>query len=100
MKRKFMIALALLLVAGLFSSVNAKNGNGNQAQSTASDDKTAPSYDMKAQALVDLQMMQKKYTELAQSIPVENLRGGPSRMFVQSANCFCMYQPQTTTFRQ
>jgi uncharacterized damage-inducible protein DinB len=77
MKKKFMIALALLLVVGLFSSVNAKNGNGNQAQSAASDDKTAPSYDMKAQALVDLQMMQKKYTELAQSIPVEKFTWRP-----------------------
>jgi uncharacterized damage-inducible protein DinB len=77
MKKKFMIALALLLVVGLFSSVNAKNGNGNQAQSATSDDKTAPSYDMKAQALVDLQMMQKKYTELAQSIPVEKFTWRP-----------------------
>jgi uncharacterized damage-inducible protein DinB len=77
MKKKFMIALALLLVVGLFSSVNAKNGNGNQAQSATFDDKTAPSYDMKAQALVDLQMMQKKYTELAQSIPVEKFTWRP-----------------------
>jgi hypothetical protein len=46
-----------------------KNRTEKQVQGAAAADKTAPSYDLKGQALVDLQDMQKKYTELAQSIP-------------------------------
>ena len=40
-------------------------------------DKTAPSYDMKAQAIVDLQDLQKKYAELAQSIPADKFTWRP-----------------------
>ena len=37
----------------------------------APEDKTAPSYDMKGQAILDLQTMQQKFTSLAQVIPQE-----------------------------
>jgi uncharacterized damage-inducible protein DinB len=77
MKRNFMIALALLLTAGLSSHATDKPRVERQAQSSASEDKTAPSYDMKAQALVDLQDLQKKYTQLAQSIPAEKYTWRP-----------------------
>jgi len=77
MKRKWMITLTLGVLIG--SSVNAaeKNRMETQAQNSVSADKTAPSYDMKAQALVDLGDMQKKYTSLAQSIPADKFTWRP-----------------------
>ncbi len=47
------------------------------AQSSASDS-TAPSYDMKAQALLDLQAVNKKCADLAQAIPSEKLTWRPA----------------------
>jgi uncharacterized damage-inducible protein DinB len=42
-----------------------------QAQSAESVDKTPPSYDLKPQALQDLQTMQKQFADLADAIPAE-----------------------------
>jgi uncharacterized damage-inducible protein DinB len=41
-------------------------------------DSTAPSYDMKAQALLDLQSVNKKCVELAEALPSEKLTWRPS----------------------
>lgn len=41
-------------------------------------DHTAPSYDMKAQSLVDLQAMQKKFVDLANAIPANKLTWRPA----------------------
>lgn len=41
-------------------------------------DKTAPSYDMKAQAIFDLQDLQKKYTDLAGALPQEKFTWRPA----------------------
>jgi uncharacterized damage-inducible protein DinB len=41
-------------------------------------DHTAPSYDMKAQSLLDLQMMQKKFVDLANAIPADKLTWRPT----------------------
>ncbi|MFZ0198081.1 MAG: DinB family protein [Candidatus Sulfotelmatobacter sp.] len=41
-------------------------------------DNTRPSYDMKAQSLLDLKLMQKKFVDLAQVIPEEKLNWRPS----------------------
>ncbi len=41
-------------------------------------DHTAPSYDMKAQSLVDLQTMQKKFVDLANALPSDKLTWRPS----------------------
>lgn len=49
-------------------------------------DKTAPSYDMKAQALVDLQAMQKKFVDLANTVPADKMTWRPtadSRSFAE-----------------
>jgi uncharacterized damage-inducible protein DinB len=46
------------------------------AQSAAAD-KTAPSYDMKAQSIQDLQDMQKKFTSLAEAIPADKYSWKP-----------------------
>lgn len=77
MKKPLIIPLALFLAAGLSANAAGESRKERQAQSSASEDKTAPSYDMKAQALVDLQQMQKKYAELAQSIPADKFPWRP-----------------------
>jgi uncharacterized damage-inducible protein DinB len=41
-------------------------------------DKTAPSYDMKAQSVLDLQQLQKKLTDLAGAIPSDKLTWRPA----------------------
>jgi uncharacterized damage-inducible protein DinB len=41
-------------------------------------DHTAPSYDMKAQALLDLERVQKKFVDLASAVPAEKLTWRPS----------------------
>jgi hypothetical protein len=47
---------------------------GMHAQTPASDS-TAPSYDMKAQVLLDLQAVNKKCADLVQALPSENSPG-------------------------
>ena len=41
-------------------------------------DKTPPSYDMKAQSLVDLEQVQKKFVQLANAVPADKLAWRPS----------------------
>ena len=41
-------------------------------------DHTAPTYDMKGQALVDLETMQKKFVDLANALPADRLTWRPS----------------------
>jgi len=48
---------------------------GSSAQAA---DKTAPSYDMKAQSIFDLQDMQKKFAGLAEAMPAEKYSWRPS----------------------
>jgi uncharacterized damage-inducible protein DinB len=47
------------------------------AQPSAPTDKTQPSYDMKAQAVYDLQQLQKKFVSLAGAIPAEKYTWRP-----------------------
>ena len=73
MKKLFSAALFLLLMV---------NGSANvswaQNADSASADHTAPSYDMKAQALVDLEQVQKKFVGLANAVPSDKLTWRPS----------------------
>lgn len=49
-------------------------------------DHTAPTYDLKAQALVDLEQMQKKFVDLANALPADKLTWRPtedSRSFAE-----------------
>jgi hypothetical protein len=50
----------------------------NSAPAAASEDHTAPSYDMKGQALVDLDQIQKKFVDLANAVPAGKLNWRPS----------------------
>jgi hypothetical protein len=70
MTRKFVgcvIVLAGLCAAGV--SVRADE---------ATADHTAPSYDMKAQSLLDLERVQKKFVDLANTVPADKLTWRPS----------------------
>lgn len=78
MKQSLMILLALGLSLGLSGNAADAKKPERQAQSpAAAQDKTPPSYDMKAQALVDLQQLQKKYADLAQAIPADKYNWRP-----------------------
>ena len=77
MKTRLTVGLPLLLIAGLLSNAAGHSRTVAQTQNPASQDKTPPSYDMKAQAIVDLQGLQKKYTELAESIPADKYTWRP-----------------------
>ena len=64
-----LICLACILNAGAATM---------QAQTATTADTTAPSYDMKAQALLDLEAVNKKCVALAQALPAEKLTWRPS----------------------
>jgi uncharacterized damage-inducible protein DinB len=48
------------------------------AQNPTNTDRTAPAYDMKAQSLLDLQRVQKRFVELANAVPADKLTWRPS----------------------
>jgi len=49
-----------------------------QTTDSASSDHSAPSYDMKAQSLLDLEVVQKKFVDLASALPAEKMTWRPS----------------------
>ncbi|MGA8490020.1 MAG: DinB family protein [Terriglobales bacterium] len=68
--------LAVLL---LFLGVSARAiGASAQSPDASAADHTAPSYDMKGQSLADLQVVQKKFVDLANAIPADKLTWRPS----------------------
>jgi uncharacterized damage-inducible protein DinB len=72
---KLFLAVLLLLV-GL--SVGATGESAQNQDATASADHTAPSYDMKAQSLADLQVVEKKFVDLANALPEDKFTWRPS----------------------
>ena len=58
-------------------SVGSARAGTKPAQDAQSADKTAPSYDMKAQAIFDLQDMQKKFVDLAKAVPADKYSWRP-----------------------
>lgn len=78
MKTTMVCVLTLLFLGVLGANARPTDEPKNpQPGNSAAADKTAPSYDMKAQAIVDLQQLQKKYAELAQSIPADKFNWRP-----------------------
>jgi len=68
-------------IVGFVCLVSTVSGNAlmtrvQAAQTTT--DTSAPSYDMKAQALLDLQTVNKKCVDLAQAVPADKLTWRPS----------------------
>ncbi|MGA8154540.1 MAG: DinB family protein [Terriglobales bacterium] len=73
MKKLLFLALAVALFAGLAPT-------STLAQSTASAapaDKTPPSYDLKPQALLDLEQLHQKFVALAKEIPADKYTWRP-----------------------
>ena len=71
-----MFLAVLLLFVGVSpgsAAASAQNSDGS-----AGADRTAPSYDMKAQSLADLQVVQKKFVDLANAIPADKFTWRPS----------------------
>jgi len=68
-------------ILGLVCVISTTGASGIVTRAQApqnSTDTTAPSYDMKAQALLDLQTVNKKCVDLAQAIPADKLNWRPS----------------------
>ncbi len=63
-----------LILSGLISSTTI----GAAQDTTTPADHTSPSYDLKAQALLDLQTVQKKFVDLANALPADKFTWRPS----------------------
>jgi len=68
----------ILSLVCLASILNASAVAMNARTTGNSTDRTAPSYDMKAQALLDLQAVNKKCVDLAEALPSDKLTWRPS----------------------
>ncbi len=82
MNRSFLTVI--LVLVGL--SAGAIGASAQNSDTTAAADHTAPSYDMKPQALLDLQGVQKKFVDLANALPQDKFTWRPSadaRSFAQ-----------------
>jgi uncharacterized damage-inducible protein DinB len=71
-------SLGFILSLGLLMLIAAQTAAAAQQAAAPSADKTAPSYDMKAQAALDLQQLQQKFTALAGAIPQEKYTWRPA----------------------
>jgi uncharacterized damage-inducible protein DinB len=69
MKKSFLAAGLLWLMLGTVAAT---------AQASEAADHTAPSYDMKAQSLLDMQAVQKKFVDLANALPADKFNWRPS----------------------
>ena len=67
----------LFLCASGVNAAPSADRSKNPQQTESSADKTAPSYDMKAQSVLDMQQLQKKYVELAQALPADKFNWRP-----------------------
>jgi uncharacterized damage-inducible protein DinB len=76
MKIGSVLCLALFAASSAFPLAANQTSAASQAATAA--DKTAPSYDMKAQALEDLKIMQTKIVSLAEATPADKFSWRPS----------------------
>src|ERR1700726_608802 len=65
----------MLVLLGLSGAIGA---SAQSPDTAAAADHTAPSYDMKAQSLADLQIVQKKFVDLANVVPADKFTWRPS----------------------
>jgi uncharacterized damage-inducible protein DinB len=72
---RLLLALMLVLVVLSAGLIEASAQN---ADLTGTTDHTAPSYDMKAQSLLDLERVQKKFVDLANVVPADKFTWRPS----------------------
>jgi len=71
---KLILPLVLALVALSAGTIDAIA----ESSTPKASDHTSPSYDMKAQSLLDLQAVQKKFVDLANAVPADKLTWRPS----------------------
>jgi len=76
MRNILLVGIAASLLWGASAVARQQSPGASPAKTPT--DKTAPSYDMKAQALVDLDQLQKKFVGLAEAIPVEKYSWRPA----------------------
>ena len=69
-------SLLLLTLVLIFLSAGPIEASAQNTDATT--DHTAPSYDMKAQSLLDLERVQKKFVDLANVVPADKLTWRPS----------------------
>lgn len=101
--RKVMIGVLALLSISAASAMASPGEENRPPQSASATDKTAPSYDMKAQAAVDLQQLQKKYVDLAEALPADKYTWRPetgvrsiSELFLHVAGANFEFPPLMT----
>jgi len=70
--------LLAFLLFSLGLTTTAHEGIAQSSDADAAADHTAPSYDMKAQSLLDLERVEKKFTDLANAVPVDKLNWRPA----------------------
>lgn len=73
--KRVLLSVFLLLTAFSMGTTRASAGSSD---TPASADHTAPSYDLKGQALLDLETVQKKFVDLANAVPADKLTWRPS----------------------
>ena len=83
MKRILLAGLAATLFCGASAVAASQQSSAattpaSATTSAAPADKTVPSYDMKAQAALDLQQLQEKFVGLAQAIPADKYSWRPA----------------------
>jgi len=66
------LVVAMLLIAGFMAAGTTAAAADNTT------DHSTPSYDMKAQAMLDLETVQKKFVDLANAVPADKFRWRPS----------------------
>jgi uncharacterized damage-inducible protein DinB len=71
------LCFGLILTASATRAFGGSDPAAQSAQAMQSADKTPPSYDMKGQAIFDLQDLQKKFVTLAQAVPAEKYSWRP-----------------------
>ncbi len=74
MNKVFLLTLLSLTML----TIPPMNASAQSQDAAASSDHTAPSYDMKAQSLVDLERVQKKFVDLLNTVPANKLTWRPS----------------------
>jgi uncharacterized damage-inducible protein DinB len=81
MRNVLLVGIAASLLWGASAAGASQQASATAASSPASTgaaDKTTPSYDMKAQAALDLQQLQERFVSLAQAIPADKYTWRPS----------------------
>jgi uncharacterized damage-inducible protein DinB len=77
MKKSLLLSTFLVLLFASAINANPRNSAPRSASSALAEDKTPPSYDMKPQALLDLQDLHKKMVSLATAIPADKYTWRP-----------------------